>query len=186
MVPGWERRIMRLANAGFSMRITTNLARLLAQEELDAMARIGEVMVSIDTHRPDLQRLIRRRVDIGNILINMHRITATALKNRLQIPRYVWSCVINDKVALDLVDYVRFGLACGVRQFILNSLTKYDDIEGAINVRHVTALPDRELKQFSTLLEEARDIVTAANATLTIYPGLSDTVREELILRGLL
>jgi MoaA/NifB/PqqE/SkfB family radical SAM enzyme len=183
MLPDWHQRIMRLAEAGFGMRITTNFARLLRDEELEAMAHIKEIMVSIDTHRPELQRVIRRRVDIGNILINMNRVVATAEKLSLPSPNYIWNCVVSDKVALDLPDYVRFGLACGVRHFTLGNLTKYADIEGATNVQHVTTLPNKDLRRFLEVLAETREITTLAGAKLTIYSGLFDTVREELARR---
>jgi hypothetical protein len=100
MVPGWHDKIMCLAAAGFRLSTISNFARLLEEEELEAMARISKIMVSIDTHRQEVQRIIRRRVDIGNILINMHRVTATASKLELPKPSFTWSCVVTDKVAL--------------------------------------------------------------------------------------
>ena len=172
MIPDWHHKIMRLADEGLCMSIITNFARLLRQEELEAVARISEIMVSIDTHRPELQQVIRRRVDIGNILINMSSVTATASKLGLPKPKFIWSCVVTDQVALDLVDYIHFGLACGVRHFALANLTKYDDIEGAKNVQHVTTLPATELRQFSDLLEQARTIIASAGGSLTIQSGL--------------
>lgn len=175
---------MRLADAGLCMRITTNFARLLRQEELEAMAHINEIMVSIDTDRPELQRAIRRRVDIGNILVNMNRVTATAAKLGLPNPQFIWNCVVSDKVALGLVDYIRFGLACGVRYFTLSNLTKYDDIEGATKVRHVTTLPDDDLSRLLGLVAEVRATVAQAGARLTIYSGLIDSVRDELAKRA--
>ena len=174
---------MRLADEGLCISIITNFARLLRLEELEAMARISEIMISVDTHRPELQRAIRRRVDIGNILINMNCVTATTSKLGLPKPNLTWSCVVTDQVALGLVDYIHLGLACGVRHFTLSNLTKYADIEGAKNVRHVTTLPDKELRQFSELLEQVRVITTSAGAKLTIYSGLSDTVQQELARR---
>jgi MoaA/NifB/PqqE/SkfB family radical SAM enzyme len=73
----WDQLVIRLADEGLCISIITNFARLLRLEELEAMARISEIMIGVDTHRPELQRAIRRRVDIGNILINMNRVTAT-------------------------------------------------------------------------------------------------------------
>ena len=183
MIPGWHVKVMGLAAAGFRLSIISNFARLLEEEELETMARISEIMISIDTHRPEVQRLIRRRVDIGNILINMHRVTATASRLGLPKPSFTWSCVVTDKVALDLVDYIRFGLACGVQHFILSNLTKYEDVADATNVQHVTTLPDHELRRFVELLYQARTIVEDADGILEIYAGLSDTAHSELARR---
>jgi hypothetical protein len=180
MIKGWHDRINKLAAAGFRMSIITNFARLLKDEELVAMARIAEIQVSIDTHRPDVLRAVRRQVSLGNILINMKRVTATASKLGLPRPAFSWSCVVTDQVALDLLDYVHFGIACDVRHFTLCNLAKYDDIEGAENVRHVTSLPSVELKHVSTLIERVKETIKAADGSLTIQAGLTDSIYQEL------
>jgi hypothetical protein len=103
MIRDWDQMVMRLADEGLCISIITNFARLLRLEKLEAMARISEIMISVDTHRPELQRAIRRRADIGNILINMNRVTATTSKLGLPKPNFTWSCVVTDQVALGLV-----------------------------------------------------------------------------------
>jgi MoaA/NifB/PqqE/SkfB family radical SAM enzyme len=183
MIPDWHQKINLLADAGLRVRITTNFARVLRQEELEAMAHMSEIMVSIDTHRPELQRKIRRHVNIGNILINMTRVAASAAKLELPKPNFTWNCVVTDQVALDLVDYIHFGLSCGVRHFTLSNLTKYDDIKNATNVRHVTTLPVEDLRRFLELIKEVRAITSSAGAKLSIYSGLLDTVQDELTRR---
>jgi MoaA/NifB/PqqE/SkfB family radical SAM enzyme len=180
MIPGWHRKILAFADAGFRMSIITNFARLLLDEELAAMARITEVQISIDTHRPEALKVIRRRVDLGNILINMHAVAAMAARLELPRPRFSWSCVVTDRVAADLVDYVRFGLDCGIGDFTLCNLTKYDDIEGAKNVNHVTTMPSEALRRFAADLRDIEAIIAAAGGTLTIQAGLVDSVRLEL------
>jgi Radical SAM superfamily len=184
MIPGWHHKIIVLAAAGFRLSIISNFARLLTEEELGAMARISEIQISVDTHRQEVLRAIRRRVDLGNILINMAGITATASRLSLPKPEFSWSCVVTDQVALDLVNYIRFGLACGVRHFTLCNLTQHDDIKGARNVRHVTSLPDEELKQVSHLLVQTSAIIEKAGGTLTIQAGLIDCIDQELAIRG--
>jgi uncharacterized radical SAM superfamily Fe-S cluster-containing enzyme len=179
-VIGWHHRILALAAAGFSLSIITNLARLLEPDELAAMARISGIQVSIDTHRPEVLRRVRRRVELRNILDNMAGIASTAVECGLPIPTFMWSCVVTDQVAGDLVDYVRFGLSHGVRQFTLCNLTKYDDIDGVENVKHVTTLPSEELERFAASLEEARAIIAGVGGSLEIQAGLTDSVQEEL------
>ncbi len=55
MIRDWDQMVMRLADEGLCISIITNFARLLRLEELEAMARISEIMISVDTHRPELQ-----------------------------------------------------------------------------------------------------------------------------------
>jgi hypothetical protein len=47
MIPGWHQKVMRIADEGLCMSIITNFARLLRQEELEAMARISEIMLAL-------------------------------------------------------------------------------------------------------------------------------------------
>jgi MoaA/NifB/PqqE/SkfB family radical SAM enzyme len=182
-IHGWHHKIVSLADAGFRLSMISNFARLLTDEELAAMARISQIEISVDTHRPDVLRAVRRKVDLGNILINMANVTSTASKLGLPRPQFSWSCVVSDRVALDLADYVRFGLACGVRNFTLCNLTKYDDIKDGKNVRHVTTLPREDLKRFLDLLEQVRAMVSAAGGNLTIWSGLVDSIHQQLALQ---
>jgi MoaA/NifB/PqqE/SkfB family radical SAM enzyme len=180
MIPGWHRKITAFADAGFRMSIITNFARLLSDEELAAMARIAGIQISVDTHRPEVLRVVRRRVDLGNILINMNGVVATAARLGLPRPGFSWSCVVSDRVAADLVDYVRFGLACGVRDFTLCNLSKYEDVEGAKNVNHVTTMPSEALRRFDRDLRDIEAIIAAAGGSLFVQAGLVDSVRVEL------
>jgi MoaA/NifB/PqqE/SkfB family radical SAM enzyme len=182
-IPGWQHQILGLARAGFPLNIITNFARLLTDEELAAMASIANITVSIDTHRPELLRQIRRRVNVGNILINMTATAAKAMELGLPSPTFCWSCVVTDKVAGHIVDYVRFGLACGVRHYIFLNLTKYPDVEGGISVEHVTALPDDQLEKFSENFGLIQKLVESAGGSIDIASGLPDSVAQELASR---
>ena len=186
MVPGWHHRVNELVAAGLKLHIITNFARLLSPDELAAMARIRQITISIDTHRPELLRRIRRRVSLGNILINMTNTAAKATELGLLPPKFVWNCVMTDKVAADFIDYLRFGLTLGIEDFFVSNLTKHDDIAGgAENVNHVTTLPDQELRKFVRMLDEGSAMVRAAGGYIDIATGLVDTVKQELAARGL-
>ena len=186
LLPGWHHRINALAQAGFRLNIITNFARLLSDEELQAMARISLINVSVDTHRPEILRQVRRRVSLGNILINMTATTAKAAELGLPPPTYVWSSVMNDKVAGDVVDYVRFGLACGVRNFLFCNLSKYPDLEDGVNVQHVTTLPDAQLNQFADDLRTIRRLIAEHGGSIDIAAGLPDAIELELTNRNAL
>ncbi|MDO9706840.1 radical SAM protein [Paracraurococcus lichenis] len=184
-IPGWHHRILALAAAGFRLAIISNFARLLREEELDAMARIASIQVSVDTHRPEVLRAVRRRVDLGNILLNMNGVRARAEALGLPQPVFAWSCVMSDKVALDFADYLRFGIAAGVRAFDVCNLSRYPDLPGVEMPEHATTLPDAELLRFADVLREGRALAARKGVTLTIQAGLLDTLRLELARRGL-
>jgi hypothetical protein len=183
-VPGWHHQIMALAAEGFHLSIITNFARLLSSEELTAMAHVADIHVSVDTHRAEVLRRIRRRVDLGNILINMASVSARAETLGLPKPEFGWNCVVTDQVVDDLVEYVRFGLSCRVHNFHLCNLEKHDDIEGAENVQHVATLPDDALVRFLESVEQIKALVLRAGGSFSVQSGLMDSVHERLKVRG--
>jgi hypothetical protein len=185
MVPGWHHLVNELAEAGVELQIITNFARLLSTDELAAMARIRRITISIDTHRPEVLRSIRRRVSLKNILTNMANTKAKAAELNLPPPQFIWCSVMTDRVAPDFVDYLRFGIALGVKDFFIANLTKHDDVADAENVNHVTTLPDAELISFSRMLDEGSSMVRRAGGYIDLSPGLVDTVEQELVTRGL-
>jgi hypothetical protein len=88
-------------------------------------------------------------------------------------------------VASDFLDYLRFGITLGVKTFFVANLTKHEDVAGADNVKHVTTLPDAELKQFAQMLDEGCRLVDGIGGYIEIEAGLTDTVQQELDARGL-
>jgi wyosine [tRNA(Phe)-imidazoG37] synthetase (radical SAM superfamily) len=67
MLPNWAEKVEKIADAGVSMAIISNFARLMSEDELEAMALKSNIQISIDTHRPDLLRKLRRKVDVRHI-----------------------------------------------------------------------------------------------------------------------
>jgi MoaA/NifB/PqqE/SkfB family radical SAM enzyme len=184
LLPDWQEKVRKIAYAGLNMSVISNFARLMSDAELEAMAHVGNIQVSIDTHRADLLQKLRRKVDVRNILTNMVRVRAAASRLGIPKPKFSWSCVITDKNAFDLVDYAHFALACGVREVFLCNLTKYDDVDGAINVDHVTTMPQDKLARFAGMIEEARAILSQAGGQLFVIAGLEESIADTLSLRG--
>ena len=184
LLPDWQEKVRKIAYHGLNMSIISNFARLMSDAELEAMAHVANIQVSIDTHRADLLQKLRRKVDVRNILTNMVRVRAAASRLGIPKPKFSWSCVITDKNAFDLVDYVHFALACGVREVSLCNLTKYDDVDGALNVDHVTTMPQDKLARFAGMIEEARAILSQAGGQLFVMAGLEDAIADTLSQRG--
>jgi molybdenum cofactor biosynthesis enzyme MoaA len=183
-IPGWHRRVDALADHGFQLSITSNFAKLFTPEELETMARMDRIVVSIDTHNPSILRKIRRRVDLGNVLINMMGVITKSRVLGLPPPEFSWSCVLTDRVAHDFLEYIHFGIACGVKNFTICNLVKLADIDGAEQVQHVTTLETKALVALSNQIDEASRLVAEINGALTVVPGLIDSIREELVRRA--
>lgn len=175
-VPGWQERVDALLDAGFGISITTNLARALRPEELGTMARMSYIHVSVDTHNKALLKRLRRKVDLEIILNNMKEIEMKAREFCLPKPQFIWSCVVSNRVALGIVDYVRFGLDCGVRDYVFCNLVEWPTPPGTIEVTNVAALNNEDLARFCTLLKQVEDMIRDAGGSLHIAGDLAEIV----------
>jgi len=179
-MPNWQMVVHELLKNGFPLALISNFARHFSDEELETLACLSQIQISVDTHRPQLLRKIRRRVDLGTILVNLAGVRMKASALGRPSPRFSWSCVLTDIVAPDFVDYVRFGLACGVHDFFVCNLTEYDDLIASGTVGHVTKMDIRQLAELSANLDKAKELVAQAGGCLDIQAGLTDCIREKL------
>ena len=175
-VPDWHRRVSALADAGFDITIITNLARKLAPKELALMARMSVITVSIDTHDAKLLRQIRRAVKVETILWNIEAIRRAADEHKLARPRFIWSCVVSDLIAMGLADFVRFGIAHGVNDYVLCNMVEHPGLSAKVQPRNVLALPSHNLARFSGVLAEAKDLIHEAGGGLHIAGDLAELI----------
>lgn len=68
---GWVELTIGLRERGIRYGVTTNLSHEYKDEEIDALASAGELIVSFDTHDAELHNKIRRRSELGVILNNL-------------------------------------------------------------------------------------------------------------------
>jgi hypothetical protein len=183
IVPDWQNKVCKVASHGLSMSIISNFARLMSEDELEAMAHVAHIEISIDSHRADLLQKLRRRVDVRNILTNMVRVHAAASRLGIPKPSFSWACVVSDKNAFDVVDYAHFALVCGVKQVTLCNLVEYEPVAGALKVNHVTTMPPGELARFARMIEAAKAIMSEAGGQLSVMAGLADAIADTLAQR---
>jgi wyosine [tRNA(Phe)-imidazoG37] synthetase (radical SAM superfamily) len=179
-IPRWENTIKLFLDAGFELSITSNFAKRLAQDELDAMARMAFITVSVDTHDAVLLKKLRRKVDIEVLLANMADIRNAARAKGAREPRFSWSCVVSDLIAANILEFVKFGVGVGVKDFIFCNLVEYPTPEGAIAVRNVAALDHRDLLRFKERLDQCELLVAESGGSLVVAGDL-----KEIIVKGI-
>ena len=158
VVKDWHRYCDTMMDQGLDLFITTNLARELSDAEARTFARFSIVQVSVDTADAKLFKKLRRGGDLRTVLYNMAKIRAQALKLDRAGPVFWWNAVVNDLIVDGLEDYVRFGLAQGVKHFNFLGMFSHRSSDET-HVRPLIDLPEDELKRVPTLLEKAFDVV---------------------------
>ncbi|MGK2856052.1 MAG: radical SAM/SPASM domain-containing protein [Thermoanaerobaculia bacterium] len=154
IVSGWDALSDRLADAGFQLHITTNLAKRLKPEEISALSRFEKIYVSLDTIDPELCAQLRRGARLETIYENLAAIRAHAAARR-RTPEIGVSVVVSDQSAPGLAALIEGMWERGATVFRFGDLAEYPPIEGTLTARHLSALPP------DVLAETARDFRTA-------------------------
>ncbi|HVT45223.1 MAG TPA: radical SAM protein [Thermoanaerobaculia bacterium] len=172
IVKGWEALSDRLADAGFRLHITTNLAKRLTPPEIAALSRFESILVSLDTADAELLAALRRGARLQTILENIEAIAGFA-KERRRTPELALSCVVSDQSAPRLRELVTAMLERGVRVFRFGDLVEYDPIPGAMVARHVSTLPPDALASAGRELRAALEQIAERNGTVFVDPPIS-------------
>lgn len=145
---GWTDVCFALAERDVKIRITSNFAKAFDELELDALACMNSIGISIDSADRKLLQAVRRRVDIRQISINMALVRAAAVKLHRPPPKFGFLCGLYDKSAEDWENLARFAIASGVTKVEIWSLTEHLglDVPEAERVRPLDDLSDGELR----------------------------------------
>lgn len=171
----WQ-AIFRAAIGKFPQtHLTSNLAMEYTDEDIELLSHLHHICVSIDTHDPILLKATRRKVNLGTILKNIHRIRQAAVDR--PAPSFSFSCVVHDKNISQLPEFAYFAISLGVCQVTFCNLTKYPDIPGAVNVYPVS--DDSDPVSAAAALESlnaAEGILAAAGVGSFVESGLRDSL----------
>lgn len=154
IVTGWEALADRLADAGFRLHITTNLAKRLTPSEVSALSRFEKIFISLDTVDPELCAELRRGARMDVILENLELIRKHAASRRRN-PEIGISVVVSDLSAPGLGALIDTMWERGATVFRFGDLAEYPPLEGVLVARHLSALSDAELADASRSFREA-------------------------------
>ena len=144
IIKDWEVYSDRLADAGFRLHITTNMAKRLTPSEIAALSRFERILVSIDTIDPALVSQLRRGTNVETILANIAAVQQFA-KSRRRSPQIGISCTVGDLSVATILELVEAFLARGVRIFRFGDLAEYERIDGVTWMRHLSTLTPEQL-----------------------------------------
>lgn len=138
---GWTDAAFALIDKGVKVRLTSNFAKAFSDVELEALACMEHIAISIDTADRQLLQAVRRRVDVRQILLNIIQVRATAIKLDRAAPKFTFSSGLYDKSAVEWEAFARFAIACGVDLVEVWNLKPYEGLDVAPE-EGVTSLDD--------------------------------------------
>jgi radical SAM protein with 4Fe4S-binding SPASM domain len=175
---------------GIGVRITSNFAKIFTDVEIDALSRMQDVTISIDTIDRVALKSIRRRVNLRTILYNMQRVRLASVALDGRQPAFNWQCTISDRVAFGLTAWVEMGLLNGVHTFTLCNLIEHKDLpeilesENAPLCRHVARMEREPLLAACESIRSAVALSRKRGATFIIQPGILEGINQRLRMFG--
>lgn len=165
----WHIFCQKLIAQGARLNIITNLAKVYEQAEIETLAGMEIVQVSLDTLDDELLQNVRRRVNARRILGNLRAIKAAAARlGRRDRPVLSISCGLYDRNTPLLLDLVRGLMEFDVQNFTFWNLVKYPDLPDAVNVQPLDHLPIPEIESRLRVVDEALELLRKRNIQVHI------------------
>jgi MoaA/NifB/PqqE/SkfB family radical SAM enzyme len=176
MLPGWERLGAAFQHRGITVCITSNFSKTFSAAEIDALAEMGHITVSIDTVDRELLKALRRKVDLRTILYNMQMVRLRAAQTHHRPVTFNWQCTLSDAVVAGLPDWLELGILSGVTHFTLGNLIEYEALPDS--PQHVAKLDREKLATACDILAALARRARDASVVLTIQPGIVEGINE--------
>ncbi|MHB0970016.1 MAG: radical SAM protein [Thermoanaerobaculia bacterium] len=167
IVKDWDVYADRLADAGFRLHVTTNLAKRLKHSEIAALSRHELILVSVDTIDPELMSQLRRGANLATILENLEAIRKYASERQRPLQIAI-SVTVGDLSVPGIGALVDAMLARGVRVFRFGDLSEYAAIPDTLRMRHVSTMPPEALAVAGRVFRDALAAIEAAGATAQV------------------
>ncbi len=175
----WEVYCSRMLDAGMPLHIISNFAKEFSRQELETLSRFRSIDISCDTRDPELFKKLRRGADLKTLCGNISKLRSTALDRGGRMPGISFSCVVSDQNVLNLLDFVSFGKDLGVTHFNFCNLTKYPDLKGTLNPKHITEMPMELLHKAEESLLETIAFLQRSGIGYDVQSGLLETLKQK-------
>jgi len=168
----WVTICQRLLSRNVPVRITSNLAKKYSEIEIDTLARMHTIGVSIDTSDRDLLRRMRRKVDINRIVGTIADIRNAAWKLGCPSPDFHFGCGLYDQTAGGVEDFARFTIDLNVRSVYFWNLTVHDanfpGVQEADRPTPLASLSDAELRPRVEAIRRAVGLLEMAHVRVQV------------------
>jgi MoaA/NifB/PqqE/SkfB family radical SAM enzyme len=152
--PRFAEYATKILDAGIRLDITSNLARLLTDEEIAIVARCGTMSFSFDTVDPEAAKAIRKGLDLRTLTFNILRIRAYCVRTGTPVPSFILKAVLTDQTANGLPSLIAFASSMGLDTVCLNELATMEGTLGTLV--NVAALRGEALRAALDSIDEAK------------------------------
>lgn len=167
LLPNWVDLVQNFTQIVPYTSMISNFARLFDEDEIKALCKLSEIMVSIDTVDRDSLKNVRKKVSLENIILNQTKVIS-ASRQLAKKPSFTWNAVVYSENIFVLDKWLEMGASCGTQLFILSSMTEYEHS----NVTSLNELDSAGKKAAINCLKLLEDRAANLGVTLAIQDGL--------------
>jgi hypothetical protein len=177
---GWTGLCFALVERGLRVRITSNFAKSFDPAELEALASMETIAISVDSANPKLLRDLRRKVDLRQIVANIAFVRSTSLRLHRKPPEFAFLCGLYDKNTRDWDAFARLTVALGITSVGIWSLTEHSGLEvpAKDRVRSLDDLSNAELKPRLVSIRHGLEFLRRHGVTVTIQGGFIEALER--------
>ncbi|SDK35251.1 Iron-sulfur cluster-binding domain-containing protein [Maridesulfovibrio ferrireducens] len=175
---GWTKYAQELLDQGVKLHICSNFNMKLTDEEHLILSQFDHIQLSIDTADEKTLKEIRPPASLKTMLLNMHKISAAALKNGRKQPIIQWCCTLVDEVVSQLGDLVNMANSNNVTEIQLNELGYFD--EHNLPVNSIFALKDDHFLKAVEQVNAARKLAEENNISLNLIANWDQMVESKI------
>lgn len=173
--PRWVEYFDRLTRLGHRMALVSNFAKRFDNAELDALARLDSIEVSLDSANEGLMKRIRRHVSVSTITRNIEAVRAYAARLGIREPKISFSTGIYHPVIWELEAFADFAAALKVRSITFWNLREYKSLEEApIEVTSLNRLEASRKLDATAVLQRLREKLSAIGIAFVFFGDFQD------------
>ena len=150
IIPKWEKTAQKLIENGFSVSITSNLAKVFTEEEIETLAKMT-VYLSIDTVDSELFRKLRLGARLDRVIGNVEQIQKKKLDVK-STKSFGWRVILCDATCFGIPALVEQGLSLGISEFYFGQLQKMMDVKTTFEVHHVLKMSEEKINDAISVL----------------------------------
>ena len=155
IIPWWTDWINPILDVGKCVKMSTNGARPYTNETLKSLARVNEVLISIDSTKEEVMRRLRG-ANVNTVVENTIKINEARKGQPLNV---IWGAVWTAGTAGDLSDLARLAKKCNVRYIGINLVYKFAEADSSIVCPF-----DLEGKEFLAEMDQLEKACQVANS----------------------
>ena len=169
----WINLVTPLLESGATVRLQSNFAKEFTDRELEVLACMNVITISIDSADRSLLAKLRRHVDVRQIVTNIAMVRAAAVKMLRKPPTFTFACGLYDKNSLFVDGLARLAISLGIKAVNFWNLHDHGHsdsrVDGDDSVHPLDDLTDVKLRPRVEVIHGAIELLRAHNVTVGIH-----------------